>query len=102
MQRLAVMLLPIATIALPLVKLLPQLYQWRIRQRILNWYAQLKRLENRLNADRVMTNADQHRADIEHIEEAVSTIPVPLRYSTELYDLKSAVALVRQRIMARA
>ena len=101
-QRLAVMLLPIATIALPLVKLLPQVYQWRIRRRILNWYAQLKRLENRLNTDRMMTNADQHRADIEHIEEAVSTIPVPLRYSTELYDLKSAVALVRQRIMARA
>lgn len=101
LQRMAVMLLPLATIALPLVKILPQVYQWRIRQRILKWYAQLKRLEGRVNADRMMTNFDQHRADIEHIEEAVGNLRVPLRFYNDLYDLKSAVALVRSRIMQR-
>lgn len=98
LERTMVMLLPIVTVAVPLIKFLPQLYQWRIRRRIYYWYGQLKRLERRVNADRLRENTNEHLEEIDRIEEAVGLIPVPDRFAEQLYDLRGAVDFVRQRI----
>ena len=100
-ERTIVMLLPLLTVAVPLMKFLPQIYQWRIRRRIYYWYGQLKRLEHRVNSDRLREHAAEHREEIERIEEAVGQIPVPDRFAEALYDLRGAVDFVRQRIAAR-
>lgn len=97
-ERMLVMLLPIATILLPLFKIVPVLYQWRIRSRIYYWYGQLKRLERDLAEDRSIGARLTYRDRLARIEDAVSVIPVPLRYSNELYMLRAAILLVRQRI----
>ena len=101
-ERMLVMILPVATILLPLVKIVPWIYQWRIRNRILYWYGQLKRLERRLGEDGSTGARMTYKADVARIEQAVSVIPVPLNYSDQLYQLKSAIELVRQRIAGRA
>ena len=101
-ERMLVMILPVATILLPLFKIVPWIYQWRIRNRILHWYAQLKRLERRLGEDGSTGARMTYKADIARIEQAVSVIPVPLNYSDQLYSLKAAIELVRQRIAGRA
>ena len=99
-ERMAIMLLPLATILLPLVKVLPWVYQWRIRKRIWHWYGQLKRLEQRLGSDASGLTLEAARQYVERIDDAARVIPVPLRYSLEYYSLRSAIALVRQRIAA--
>jgi len=76
----------------------PWLYDWRIRQRLLYWYAQLKALETRIGPARQSGAIAEHRAEIERIEAAVSHIPVPLQYSDRLYELRGAIDLVRSRI----
>ncbi len=101
LERMMVMLLPIVTVAVPLFKFVPQIYQWRIRRRMYYWYGQLKRLERRVNADTLREHAAEHREEIERIDEAVAQIPVPDRFSEQLYDLRGAVDFVRQRIMSR-
>lgn len=40
--------------------------------------------------------------EIERIETAVANIPVPLHYSDKLYELRSAVDLVRVRMLERS
>ena len=102
LERMMVMLLPIVTVAVPLIKFVPQIYQWRIKRRIYYWYGQLKRLERRVNADRLREHANEHREEVERIEQAVAQIPVPDRFAEQLYDLRGAVDFVRQRIVARA
>ena len=103
-ERMIIMVVPIATILLPLVKLGPMLYEWRIRSRLLYWYAQLKELERQMAAVQQSGEAmasRPFRAMIDRIDEAVSTIPVPLHYSDRLYELRGAIELVRQRIETR-
>lgn len=104
-ERMIIMIVPIATILLPLVKLGPMLYEWRIRSRLLYWYGQLKQLEKKMasarNADGANTTALDFRAAIDRIDEAVSTIPVPLHYTDRLYELRGAIDLVRNRVQAR-
>lgn len=102
-ERMIIMVVPIATILIPLFKVGPMIYEWRIRSRLLYWYAQLKTLEKQVA---VPGTADVSRAtfthEIDRIDEAVSTIPVPLHYSDRLYELRAAIDLVRQRIIAKA
>jgi uncharacterized protein len=101
-ERMLVMVLPVATILLPLVKIVPWVYRWRVRNRILHWYSQLKRLERRLADDGSAGARMTYKADLARISEAVSVIPVPFAYNDELYMLKAAIELVRQRIAGRA
>lgn len=101
LDRMAVMIIPIATIMLPLMKIVPMAYQWSIRRRIMFWYDRLKKLEAQVRADQSAAALAGHAAAIAEIEDAVSVIPVPLMYSDQLYSLRSAVELVRQRVNGR-
>lgn len=98
LERMGIMLVPVATILLPLFKVVPMAYNWRVKRRILFWYDKLKGLERRFKADCSREKLDQYRDEIHRIEDAVSVIPMPLGYSDQLYNLRSAVELVRQRI----
>ncbi|MCB1504901.1 MAG: TAXI family TRAP transporter solute-binding subunit [Hyphomicrobiaceae bacterium] len=100
-ERMIIMIVPIATILIPLVKIGPMIYEWRIRSRLLYWYGQLKGLERRLGSGAAPPNIGELRGEIERIEEAVSTIPVPLHYSDRQYELRAAIDLVRQRLHSR-
>ncbi|MGE4129171.1 MAG: TAXI family TRAP transporter solute-binding subunit [Hyphomicrobiaceae bacterium] len=101
-ERMLIMAVPIATILLPLVKIVPMIYDWRIRSRLLYWYAQLKALERRIASAGQTTRIEALRREIDHIDEAVSMIPVPLHYSDRHYELRGAIDIVRQRILGRS
>lgn len=96
-ERSLIMIVPIATILLPLVKVVPWLYEWRIKRRILYWYGKLKSLERDVN-DEETNEKQRYMSEILEIQRAVAVIPVPLHYSDKLYELRGAVDLVRQRI----
>lgn len=100
-QRKMVLLVPLATVLLPLLKFAPFLYKWRMRRRFLHWYVQLKKLEQRINEDANRGQIQSHRDELERIEKAVRLITVPTGFSDQLYELKSAVSLVRERLAAR-
>lgn len=99
-ERTLIMLIPMATIMLPLFKIVPWLYEWRIRRRILYWYGELKRFEKSINEKAGAIQPD-HLAEVQRIEQAVGEIPVPLHFSDKLYELRAAVDLVRKRIAAK-
>jgi len=97
-ERMIILIVPIATILLPLMKLGPWLYEWRVRRRLLYWYGQLKDLEHRIAVDPALEGLDGYRSEIEKIGESVRVIPVPLTFSDRFYELQAAVDLVRQRL----
>lgn len=92
------LLIPLLTILIPLGKLLPLLYTWTMRRRLLYWYRQLKTLEKSL--DRVRTPGDlaAQQAELERIDARVQRIRVPLGFSNQFYDLRGHIDLVRQRL----
>lgn len=101
-ERMVIMVVPIATILLPLLKLGPMLYDWRIRSRLLYWYGQLKGVEKSTSLLKPGAQVPPElKAEIDRIDEAVAMIPVPLHYSDRLYELRGAIDLVRQRLHAR-
>lgn len=101
LERMSVLVLPFATLLLPLVKLGPALYKWSIKRRIFFWYDRLKKLEDRVRLDTTGAQRALHATEIHEIEEAVGTIPVPLTYADQFYSLRAAIDLVRQRLTTR-
>ena len=101
-ERMLVLAVPVAGLLIPMAKGLPFLYKWRVKRRLLYWYARLKVLEAQVSADGEGRGIDGQRREIERIDQSVSTIPVPLGFSEEYYNLRGAIDLVRQRIFAHA
>jgi len=92
-DRLKVMLLPFIALLLPLMKIMPPLYRWRIRSRIYRWYDELHRIDTKLANRFNQALLD----DLERIESEIRKVHVPLSYAEELYDLRLHVALIRDQ-----
>ena len=99
-DRLMVMLVPLLGILLPVVKLAPILYTWRIRRRIVYWYRELRKVEADIGPGTGQTDIAAALREIERIETAVNHIPVPLAFTNQLYDLRGHIEVVRHRLEA--
>ncbi|MEO1205794.1 MAG: TAXI family TRAP transporter solute-binding subunit [Pseudomonadota bacterium] len=97
-ERTIVMAVPIATILLPLIKVVPWVYETRIKSRIFYWFQELRTLEKRLEKSPQGASTDDLADEILEIDRAVNNIPVPWHYADRYYELKAAVDLVRQRV----
>jgi TRAP-type uncharacterized transport system substrate-binding protein len=98
----ALLLIPALTILIPLGKVLPILYHWAVRQRLLYWYRELKSLERRVDRDAGQSAIDKHIAEIDRIDLAVRRMRVPLEFFDQLYDLRGHIDLVQRRLEQRA
>ena len=95
-DRMWVALFSIIAVLIPLSRVLPPLYEFRIRRRIFRWYRHLRDIE-----DRIAEGADSREAllaELDTLESKAEHITVPLSYTDELYDLRSHIALVRGRL----
>lgn len=95
-ERLLILLIPILTILLPLIKLVPFIYDWRVRRRLWHWYDALKRLEQ--DVDAAPDQRSKHLAELARIDGAVRGIPVPWQFSESHFNLRSHVEYVKRRI----
>src|SRR5471032_2498133 len=102
-DRMWVLVVALGALILPLSKVVPPLYVWRIRSRVYRWYGQLRTVEQA-----VEQAADDQRMEIyaaqlkrlNEIEELVNQISIPLSFADGLYGLRSHINFVRQRILS--
>jgi hypothetical protein len=101
-DRMWVVVVALGALILPLSKVVPPLYVWRIRSRVYRWYGQLRRVEQALEAAREDNRHAVYAAQLarlNEIEEMVNRISVPLSFADGLYGLRSHINFVRQRIV---
>jgi TRAP-type uncharacterized transport system substrate-binding protein len=91
-------LIPALALIIPFSRTLPAVYVWMVRRKLLYWYRQLKALEKDLDSRGAKFDLETHQAELERIDGAVRRIAVPLYFSSELYDLRLHIDLVRQRL----
>lgn len=95
-DRMWVVLLSIVAVLIPLSRVLPPLYEMRIRSRVFRWYAQLRAIEAARGEQPLPTLLEA----LDDMDEKVGRIRVPLSHADELYALRSHVQLVRRRLTA--
>ncbi|MBK7674490.1 TAXI family TRAP transporter solute-binding subunit [Accumulibacter sp.] len=97
-ERLFVMILPLVMVLLPLLKFAPAIYSWRVRSKIVRCYGDLKFLENDLRQHYDPPQHQEYVAHLERIENAASTLNIPLAFSDLLYTLREHINLVREEL----
>ena len=96
-ERMWLVLGIIVAILLPLSRIVPPLYEFRIRSRVFRWYGQLRDIENRIQA----RDADpaQLAQELEQLDANVARVSVPLSYADELYALRNNIGTVRGKLV---
>ena len=95
-DRMWLALLGIVAVLIPLARVLPPVYEFRIRRRVFRWYAQLRAVDEAVGR----RPADALLAELAEIEARVAQVTVPLSHADELYALRGHIDMVRQKLRA--
>jgi hypothetical protein len=98
-DRSKIFLLPIVALMIPLLKLAPPLYRWRIRSRIYRWYEILREIEGELRRHADLKALQKHSATLARMEQELDELDcVPLAYMEEFYNLRLHGEFVERRV----
>lgn len=100
-DRAALILIPLLAVLVPLLRVVPQIYQWRIRRYIYRWYGELSFLETQLRAGDAQVDVAALIRQLDQIEEKVQRTKLPLPFAEHAYVLKEHIEFVRQRILKK-
>jgi hypothetical protein len=95
-DRMWVALFSIVAVLIPLSRLVPPLYRFRVRSRVFRWYRNLRLIEYEL--DEGKRSREELLESLDNLEARVASISVPLGYADELYALRQHIELVRARL----
>ena len=93
-DRMWVVLASIVVVLIPLSRVIPPLYTFRIRSRVFRWYGRLRRVEDAQGK----RPASELLRELDDIESHLERVSVPLSYADELYALRGHIAMVRHRL----
>jgi hypothetical protein len=97
-DRILVLLLPVAVLLFPALRLIPALYGWRVRSRIYRYYGALISIER----GALTTSTEEQRlallAELDEIEASLNTLKMPLAYADAFYVLREHVGFVRMHL----
>ncbi|MRR16740.1 MAG: C4-dicarboxylate ABC transporter substrate-binding protein [Deltaproteobacteria bacterium] len=103
LNRIVVVIVPLILVLIPGLKIIPVIYRWRMRLRILRWYRALLVLEGdlKLNATSAMQQGEL-LGRLDRIEQSVNNMKVPASFADQFYALRSHIAIVRDRLKGDA
>lgn len=100
-ERMWIVIVALGALILPLSRIIPPLYVWKVRSRVFRWYGQLRAVEQAIEDVPRERQAEVYPAQLTHlneIEARVNRISIPLSFADELYGLRSHINFVRRRV----
>lgn len=97
LDRTKIMIIPLITFLIPLVKMAPPIYRWRIRSRIYRWYDLLRRIDQNMQSQNDAA-LEKDRSTIEAMARELDSVEVPLSYMEEFYNLRLHIHLVEEEL----
>ena len=101
-ERMWVVVVGLGALFLPLSRIIPPLYVWRIRSRVYRWYGKLRTVEQAIENVPPEQRAEVYARQLQRldeIEDSVNQISIPLSFAEGLYELRSHINFVRKRVM---
>ncbi len=101
-ERMWIVIVALGALIIPLSRIVPPLYVWKVRSRIYRWYGQLRTVEQVIEEVPPAKRAEVYPAQLKRLDEIeakVNQVSIPLSFADELYRLRSHINLVRKRII---
>ena len=97
-DRMLILLIPIVGVLIPAIKLTPALYTYRLKSRIGAWYARLSEVEAEIAGRPDPAKVGACIARLDAIEAEIGAAHLPNWLSEQVYLLRAAIDLVRERL----
>lgn len=99
-DRFLFVLVPLVLLLVPVFRLVPEVYRWRVRNRLYRIYASLIELERDV-LDHAAESRGALLARLDAIEQRADTLKLPLGFADQFYVLREHIAFVRERLTSR-
>lgn len=99
LERMWLVIGGLIVLLLPLSRVVPPLYTFRVRRRVFRWYARLREIEAKVDEGRGERNALLDELD--ELDRLANQTTVPLAHAEELYALRNNIHAVRKRLLAK-
>jgi hypothetical protein len=96
LDRAWVLLIPLLTLMIPLARVAPPIYRWRVRRKIYVWYSDLREIETKGHEAKSAEARNSVRRELEKLQQETAAVEVPLSYNDDLYRLRSHIRFVLQ------
>jgi len=96
-DRLLVVVVPVVILLIPGLKLVPALYNWRVKSRIYRWYGTLISLERTILANASPEERANLLKRLDDIETEVNKMKMPLSYAEQVYVLRDHIKFVSDK-----
>src|SRR5262249_20094089 len=100
--KLIILLIPILGVLYPMMRFLPNLFDWMMRSKISRLYGELRFLEEEIEAAHGVGDKENNMREIaarlDRLEGQATRLKMPLSYASMLYILQNHIDLVRQRL----
>ena len=101
-NRILLLLLPLAVILIPGLKVVPALYKWRVNSRIYRRYGELMALERLAFSETTPQERAQLLKRLDEIERRIITAKLPASAAEQSYVLRQHIHFVRNRLLQDA
>ena len=98
LDRLKIMFVPFLALMIPLFRIAPPLYTWRIRSKIYRWYAAVREIDLKVQNEVTPGDAESLQNRLKELEREVASVSVPLAYAGELYHLRLHIGLLEEEV----
>jgi TRAP-type uncharacterized transport system substrate-binding protein len=96
-ERVLLVFIPLAVVLYPMIKFLPQMYDWLMQSRILRLYDEMRSIEKEIESAG-QHNLDAISAKLDQLNQRANQLRLPTTYASTLYTLRSHLNLVRARL----
>lgn len=99
-EKVLVVLVPLAALLFPVFKFLPQSYDWMMQLRIRRLYDEIRSIESEMEAQGTEIDRSALSTKLDSIDRRANHLQLPNVYASSLYTLRSHIDLVRTRLVA--
>jgi TRAP transporter TAXI family solute receptor len=98
LDRLKILVVPFLALLIPLFRLAPPLYSWRVRSKIYRWYAAVREINSMIQQGTIAGDAQSAIQRLKELEREVASVSVPLSYTGELYHLRLHIGFLQEKL----
>ena len=84
-----------AALLYPIIKFLPQIYNWVMQSRIIRLYDEMRSIESEMEAQGQKHDADALSAKLDQLDQRANRLSLPTAYASIYIRLRSHIDLVR-------
>jgi TRAP transporter TAXI family solute receptor len=97
LDRLKILILPFLAL-IPLFRIAPPLYNWRVRSKIYRWYRAVREIDAMFQNETVAGDPESVINRVKELEREVASVSVPLSYTGELYHLRLHIGFLQEKL----